>query len=142
MVGYTGRCNCGAVTAEISGEPVATRQCWCRQCQKAAAGGPTNNAMFETAAVKIAGPVTAWHYAAASGNTLTMAFCPHCGNHVFAKSSARPQLTTVRIGFLDEPHGLSPKMAIWLSEAPEWARIEPEMETWPAQPPAPVAPAD
>jgi len=136
-MGYTGQCNCGAIRAEISGEPVATRQCWCRQCQKAAAGGPTNNAMFESAAVDVEGPVAKWNYTAASGNTLTMAFCPNCGNHVFAQSSARPQFTTFRIGFLDEPHGLSPKIAIWTSEAPAWAMIDPGMESWPRQPPPP-----
>lgn len=135
---YTGQCNCGSVSAEIAGEPVATRQCWCRQCQKAASGGPTNNAMFETADVKLTGDVGRWSYLAPSGNTLTMAFCPQCGTQVFAQSSARSQFMTFRIGFLDEPHGLAPKMAIWTSEAPEWAQIDPEMESWPAQPPAPA----
>lgn len=134
---YTGRCNCGAVTVSIAAEPVATRQCWCRQCQKAAAGGPTHNAMFPTDAVEITGARDDFVYVAASGNVLTQEFCPRCGTPVLGRSRARPQFRTIRFGMLDEGHGLKPAMAIWTDEAPEWAMIDPEMERWPGQPPAP-----
>jgi len=137
---YSGQCSCRTVTAEIAGEPVATRQCWCRQCQKAATGGPTCNAMFNTDDVNLRGVLGKWSYVAPSGNTLTMAFCTQCGTQVYAQSSARPQFMTFRLGFLDEPHGLAPKMAIWTSEAPAWAKIDPEMESWPQQPPPPPQP--
>lgn len=128
---YTGRCACGAVTLKIEGEPVGTRQCWCRQCQQIAAGGPTNNAMFRTDDVAIAGEL------AASGNTLTFHFCPRCGSQVYAQSSARPHLMTVRLGMIDEPHGLRPEAAIWTEEAPAWAWLDPAMKQFPRQPPPP-----
>lgn len=134
-----GRCNCGAVTATFADSPVQTRQCWCRQCQKAAAGGPTHNAMFHTADVTLAGDLARWSYPALSGNTLTQAFCPVCGTPVYAQSAVRPQFMTFRLGFLDEPHGLAPEMAIWTSEKPAWAKIDPELPSYPGQPPAPVS---
>jgi len=134
---YSGSCNCGAVTAEISGEPIAARQCWCRQCQKAAAGGPTNNAIFKLADVALNGDLATWDYVADSGNTLTQSFCAQCGSAVLAQSSARPHLRTVRIGFLDEPHGLKPDIAIWTDEAPVWAVIDPALEAFARQPPPP-----
>ena len=105
---YRGRCNCGAVSTSIVGEPVSVRQCWCRQCQRAAAGGPTNNAIFPTDAVSLSGPVAAWDYVAASGNRLTQSFCERCATPVMAQSSARPEFRTLRLGFLVEPHGLKP----------------------------------
>ena len=109
---YTGRCACGAVTLEIAGDPIATRQCWCRQCQQIAA----------------------------SGNTLTHHFCPGCGTQVYGQSSARLHLKTVRFGVIDEPHGLAPEAAIWLAEAPAWAQVDPAIEQWQGQPPAPASP--
>ena len=125
----------------IDGKPIATRQCWCRQCQQIAAGGPTNNAMFKTEAVTISGDL-GWHdYVAASGNTLHQGFCPKCGSPVVAWSSARPYLRTVRLGVLDRGHGLSPAMAIWTDEAPEWALIDPSLESHPRQPPTPPKPS-
>jgi hypothetical protein len=134
---HSGRCNCGAVSATMAGEPVAVRLCWCRQCQKAAAGGPTHNAMFNTADVELSGTLRSWSYRAPSGNDLTMHNCATCATPGHAQSSARPQFMTFRLGFLDEDHGLAPSVAIWTEEMPSWARLDPKIESWPQQPPQP-----
>ncbi len=133
-----GRCNCGAISARFIGRPIQTRQCWCQQCRASAAGGPTHNAMFNTADVQLSGEPGLWSYRAASGNTLTQAFCPHCGTPVYAQSSARPHMMTFRLGFLSEPHGLAPEMAIWTDEKPDWALLDPALPAYPGQPPAPT----
>lgn len=134
---YTGRCACGAVTLEITAEPIGTRQCWCRQCQQISSGGPSHNAIFPAEAVAIRGDLASSEWHAASGNTLTHWHCPRCGTQIYAQSSARPHLKTVRLGAIDEPHGLRPQAAIWTEEAPAWAVIDPAMEQFPQQPPAP-----
>ena len=137
---FSGRCACGAVSARIEGEPVAVRQCWCRQCQQQAAGGPTHNAMFQTDDIALTGDLAEHSYLAASGNTITHSRCANCGTPVMARSSARPQFRTIRLGFLDADHGLAPRMAIWTDDAPAWAVIDPALERHAGQPPAPVAP--
>lgn len=134
---YTGRCACGAVRLSISGGPVATRQCWCRQCQQIAAGGPTNNAIFKSTDVVADGTLASKDWTAASGNTLTFFFCPSCGTQVYGQSSARLHLKTVRLGMIDEPHGIAPQTIIWTDDAPVWAHFDPALESWPQQPPAP-----
>lgn len=139
-MGLTGRCACGAVTLEIAGAPIGTRQCWCRQCQQIAAGGPTHNAIFPSEAVTIVGGLGTSTWTAASGNTLAHHFCPSCGTQVYAQSSARPHLKTVRLGVIDQPHALRPEVVIWTDEAPVWAQIDPALEHWPQQPPAPPPP--
>lgn len=137
---FAGRCQCGAVTASIRAVPVAVRQCWCRQCQQVSAGGCTTNVIFPTDAVEVHGEISSHSYLAPSGNTLTQSYCGGCGTPVFAASSGRPQFRTFRMGFLDVDHGLRPQAAIWLSEAPEWACIDPSLERFDAQPPPPGAP--
>jgi hypothetical protein len=137
MKTYTGRCNCGQVVLAMEGEPVATRLCWCRQCQRLAAGGPSHNAIFHAAGVVIEGALASHAYVARSGNTLTQWFCPACGTHVYAQSSARPQFRTVRFGVLDQPHELKPAMVIWTDEAPGWVHFDPALERFPQQPPPP-----
>ncbi len=138
---YPGRCLCGAVTLVIAGEPVGTRQCWCRQCRQIAGGGPTHNAMVLSADVTINGQIASSSWPAASGNSLTFHFCPSCGTHIYAQSSARPHMMAVRFGALDEPHGLRPVTVIWTDNAPDWACIDPALERWPGQPPPPPAAA-
>ncbi|HWU01272.1 MAG TPA: GFA family protein [Novosphingobium sp.] len=135
---YTGRCACGQVSARITGQPVAVRQCWCRQCQQLAGGSASTNAMFPTDGVELTGELATHSYVAASGNTLTQSFCPACGTPVMGQSSGRPQFRTMRVGFLDAGHGLAPQMVIWTDDAPAWAAIDPALERWPGQPPAPA----
>lgn len=138
---FSGRCACGAVSATISAsQPVTVRQCWCRQCQQAAAGGSTNNAIFPTEDVALTGTLGTFSYVAPSGNTLTQFFCPDCGTPVMAQSSGRMHLRTMRLGFLDPGHGLEPEMVIWTSEAPPWAQIDTRAQTFEGQPPAPQSP--
>jgi hypothetical protein len=137
-VTYTGRCNCGAVSATFEAEPMWVRQCWCRQCQKIAAGASTVNALFALDAMTLRGEL-AWNsYGAESGNTTEHGFCPSCGTQVLGRNSARQKANVVRLGFLDEPHGLSPDSAIWLDEAPSWAVIDPTIEQHRRQPPLPA----
>ncbi|OCC24565.1 aldehyde-activating protein [Croceicoccus estronivorus] len=140
---YSGRCACGQITLTIAGETLGTRQCWCRQCQKIAAGGPTHNAVFRSEDVEVQGVLATAAWTAASGNTLTFSFCPSCGTQVYGQSSARMHLKTVRFGVIDEPHGLKPQMVIWTADAPEWAVIDPALERFEGQPPNPApAPKD
>ena len=134
---YRGICACRVVTAEIAGEPVATRQCWCWQCQQLAAGGPTHNAIFRASDITLSGELATHAYVASSGNTLTQSYCAGCGTPVLAQSSARPLFRTVRFGFLEPGHGLAPQMVIWTKEAPVWAIIDPRLAHFAGMPPLP-----
>jgi hypothetical protein len=137
---YTARCLCGSVSATIKAEPLGIRQCWCRQCQQAAGGSATTNAVFMVADVDLVGELGTHSYAAASGNTLTQHFCPACGTPVYGQSSARMHMLSLRLGFLDEGHSLRPDAAIWLQDAPDWAVIDPALEHHERQPPPPAPP--
>ena len=134
---YTGRCACGAVTLQIAARAIATRQCWCRQCQTLATGSAATNAMFPADAVHIDGTLAHSTWTAASGNTLTFHFCPGCGTQVYAQSSARPHIRTVRFGVIDQPHDLAPQAIIWTADAPPWAVFDPALDRFVRQPPPP-----
>ena len=139
---YTGRCASWAVTATIAADtPIAVRQCWCRQCQQLAGGSHSTNAMFLTDDVTITGTLGTHAYTAASGNTLTQSFCAACGTPVMGQVSARPQFRTLRVGFIQPPHHLTPQMVIWTDDAPAWAVIPAGLERHAKQPPLPPAKA-
>ncbi len=137
---YSGGCACGAVRITVTAEPVAVRQCWCRDCQQLAAGHATVNAIFATDAIACSGTVTWKDRIAASGNKLSWGFCGECGTQLFAHSSARPEFRVVRLGAIDEPHGLAPDTVIWTDQAPAWARWPDGIAQHGGQPPAAPSP--
>ena len=135
-MGYTGRCACGAVQIEVSDNAKGVRQCWCRHCQQLAAGNATTNAFFLAEAISTTGEIQWNSHKADSGNELHWGFCPKCGSQLLAYSTARPQFRVVRVGAIDRPHDLAPQAIIWTSEAPAWAKFDPDLPIFPAQPPA------
>lgn len=139
MTERTGHCFCGAVTFRLASEPVAARICWCRDCQHLSANG-TMNLLVHVDGLTISGALSEYVKTAASGNQVTLQFCPVCGSHLFAKAAARPQFRVVRAGNLDEPSSVRPSMYIWTESAPAWACLDPAIEKVERQP-APPKPA-
>ncbi|MFA5984948.1 MAG: GFA family protein [Methylococcaceae bacterium] len=133
MTERSGRCLCGAVHYKLTAEPVASRICWCSDCQHIAANG-TVNVLVPSAALEISGTLSEYLSIADSGNQIQRRFCPSCGSHLFANSSVRPQVTVVRAGTLDQPSSVQPTMNIWASSAPVWACLDPKLERIEQQP--------
>ena len=139
MTERTGTCLCGAVRYRITSDPVATRICWCRDCQRLSANGSVNM-IVATPDIEITGETGEFTNSADSGNHMRRRFCPGCGTHLFVNSSARPQLTAVRAGTLDDPSSVRPTVNIWASSAPVWACMDPDLERVERQPSPPQAP--
>lgn len=131
----TGGCLCRAVRYTISAEPLATRVCWCRDCQYLAAGDATVNVVFKAEAVSLAGPLRDYMSLAASGNRMHRQFCEVCGTPVTSAAESRPHLLILRAGTLDDPEIARPGMTIWTDSAPSWACIDDTLPKTPGQPP-------
>lgn len=137
---YTGHCLCGAVSYQIQGEPVASRVCWCRDCQRISSNG-TVNAIFPSEAFQISGEPREYTRTAESGNQVRRRFCAQCGSHLFADSTGRPGLTVVRLGTMDDPSAVRPSVNIWASSAPAWACLDDQLQRVDKQPAPPTAPS-
>ena len=130
-----GSCQCGSVRITAHADPLTTRACWCKDCQKLTGGGPTHNAFFKTEEVEIVGDIR-WHDVEAdSGNMLSRGFCPNCGSPLAVQSHARRHLIGVRIGAFDDNDDLGPKSMIWTDSAPAWAHLDPDLPRTDRQPP-------
>ena len=130
-----GGCLCKAVRYRIDAEPIAARQCWCRDCQYLAAGGATVNVVFPSQAVSVMGELADFVSKADSGNIMHRRFCPQCGTPVFSGAEVRPHIVIVRAGTLDDPNLISPATTIWTDSAPTWACIDESLPKFPRQPP-------
>ena len=131
----TGGCLCGQVRYSLSAEPVNSRICWCRDCQRIAGNG-TVNALFPAESLEISGSPGEYIRTGGSGQPVRRRFCPQCGCHLFAEAAAYPGVVVVRIGTLDEPSSIKPAANIWSSSAPAWACLDASLERIERQPPA------
>jgi hypothetical protein len=134
-VEITGGCLCKAVRYRATAAPIVTRMCWCRVCQYLGAGSATVNVCFRTETFTIEGTPLDYRSIADSGNVMHRRFCGNCGTSLFSEAEARPHLIFVRAGTLDDPEIAAPSMAIWTSQAPAWACIDPDMPKVERQPP-------
>lgn len=130
----TGRCFCGAVQFHFNEMPVATRACWCRDCQYLSSGNASVNAIFRTESFEITGEVSGYVSTADSGRLMRRRFCPKCGTPLFSEALSEPEFVAVRAGALDDPAISRPQSFIWTASKPEWGLIEPRLSNCERQP--------
>ena len=123
----TGRCFCGVVRFGFDHLPVATRACWCRDCQYLSSGNASINAVFRTEGFELTGEVSEYVSRADSGNLMRRRFCGKCGTPLFSEALDRPDVMVVRAGALDDPDIGRPASFIWTASAPSWGLVSPDL---------------
>ena len=116
----TGGCRCGAIRYEVTGPPVASVACHCRDCQYVSGGGANYSMVFERAGFKLLkGTPRVYKAKPTSGGSF---FCESCGVHVFSGPDSSPQLVAVKVGSLDDRSDFEVQADIWMKSAPSWHR--------------------
>jgi hypothetical protein len=131
---HTGRCLCGAVTFTLSEAPVATRACWCRDCQYLCSGSASFSVFFRQTALNVEGATSEYTGASDAGNLIRRRFCGQCGTPLFSEAVAEPEFLVIRLGALDNREIGAPQSVIWTSSAPRWAQIHNGVPTCSNQP--------
>jgi len=81
---YTGTCFCGAVTIEVTGEPMTMGYCHCDSCRHWSAGPVSTYTIWSPGAVKVtkgAGNIGTYNKTEFSFRK----FCKSCGGHLFSE---------------------------------------------------------
>lgn len=133
---YTGGCACGTIRYEIPGEPLASTDCQCRDCQRKSGTGHGSYLTFPSRAeVKLTGKATHWELKGDSGNVKTRSFCPTCGSPVYLTFAAAPDLFTVHAASLDDPGRYRPQMVLYGVSGHAWDRVDPALPRFDRMPP-------
>ncbi|OOG68456.1 hypothetical protein BLJAPNOD_00332 [Ensifer sp. M14] len=132
---YIGGCACGAIRYEISGEPIFSNDCQCRDCQQESGTGHGSHLSFQRDGVKLEGEATLWDMVADSGNVKTRAFCPTCGSPVYMTFAAMPDVFTVRAASLDDPSRYKPDAVTYGSRGYAWDHLDPTLPKFDKMPP-------
>ena len=133
----TGRCLCGAVAFTVRGQPVATGQCHCKDCQRASGTGHMSLAFFKREDVDIRGETSHFAVTADSGNINTRHFCSTCGGRVYGENSARPSMVGISVGAVDDNAWFSPQRVVYVKDKPAWDMTTTDVPNFPMMPPPP-----
>jgi hypothetical protein len=133
-----GGCLCGAVTYEVSGDPMFVGHCACENCQKSTGTGHSSIAAFPEAQVTVHGEVTSYVGKGDSGQATTSQFCPKCGSRLFTRPAVMPGAVLVSLGTMEADAALEPSMMIYGKRRRAWDHVPPGLalfEGMPAGPP-------
>jgi len=111
----TGRCQCGEIRYESTGEPEELYICHCRECQKQSASAFGISLYVPRAGFRVTqGTPKYWSRATDSGNRLKCAFCPTCGSRLWHESESASDAISIKGGSLDEPLDVSNATHVWV----------------------------
>ncbi|HLK25653.1 MAG TPA: GFA family protein [Caulobacteraceae bacterium] len=138
MATIKGGCLCGAVTYEVTGDPMFVGHCACANCQKSSGTGHSTVAAYPEGQVVIHGKMSAYTGKGDSGQPTTHEFCPTCGSPLFSRASMMPGVVMIAVGTMDADAAPEPSMMIYGKRRRSWDHV-PEgfavFEGMPAGPP-------
>jgi hypothetical protein len=98
-----GGCYCGTLRYTVEGEPLFKGQCHCRECQYIAGGSPNVTMGVPEAGFAYTKGAPKLFRRSDLEKPVTREFCPECGTHILARSSALPGAVLLKVGTLDDP---------------------------------------
>lgn len=115
---HTGRCHCGAIRYQLTGEPRSVALCHCSDCRRSAGAPFVHWAMFPEAALTVlAGTPKTIN----SSGTAMRAFCADCGTGLFYRNApVLPGIVDIQAATLDDPDALPPAVQIQTAERLAW----------------------
>jgi hypothetical protein len=134
MVAIKGGCMCGAVTYDVSGEPIFVGHCACENCQKTTGGGHSSIAAFPEAALKARGELTSFAAQGDSGQRVTYQFCPKCGSRLFSRAAMMENVVMISLGTMEAGADLQPSMMIYGKRRRAWDHVDPSVPVFPEMP--------
>jgi len=119
-----GGCRCGAVRYTLAMDaPPAVYCCHCLDCQSWSGSAFTEQAPVRGAEIAVEGPVVEYAFTNPSGSTSHQFVCGTCHTRIYNTNTARPGLTIVRAGTLDESDRIVPRLHIWVKRKQSWIAI-------------------
>jgi hypothetical protein len=128
-----GRCHCGAISYQASGEPAYEALCHCGDCRRHAGAPMVGWAAYPATAVTVAGTPRVYH----SSEHGRRHFCGECGTGLFYSNQALlPGLLDIQSCTFDDPAARPPHIHVQTAERLGWMDdldAMPKFERFPSQ---------
>lgn len=121
----TGRCLCGAVTYEVTGDLIATAICHCNHCQAQSGGAFSVNLVVHESQLAIQGELRTYEDRGENDDDVYVRrrFCPTCGSPIVSELAKTNGVVTVKAGTLDDRSAVSPNVEVWCVDKQPWVSL-------------------
>lgn len=119
----TATCSCGALRAEVTGDPVRVAVCHCLACQRRTGSAFGLNARFPSSAVRITGEAREYTRVNDEGAERVYGFCPVCGATVHYRLPEAPDLVAIPVGAFADPGFPAPWIEIYEHRRHPWVTV-------------------
>lgn len=117
----TGTCQCGETTYRVTGEPLVTIACHCRDCQKLSASAFSLSVLLRRGDFELlSGELKSWERPTDAGGVAVCWLCPTCGNRVYHENPAMPDIIRLKPGALEDTSELQPQAHVWTCRQQAW----------------------
>jgi len=117
-----GSCHCGAIRFEAEIDPKRVGACHCSDCQTFSGSAFRTGVLVAGDDFRLLeGTPAIYEKTAESGRVRHLAFCAHCGTHVYGTTpGAGPTFYSVRVGTLAQRAELPPVAQLWCRSSLPW----------------------
>jgi hypothetical protein len=123
----TGRCLCGQVSYEISGDLIATAVCHCDHCQRQGGSAFSVNLVAHQSQLTLNGVLNTYEETGERGDAVYVRrrFCGACGSPIVSELAQPEGIIAVKAGTLDDKSGVSPTLEAWCVDRQPWVSLPP-----------------
>ena len=121
----TGRCLCGSVSYELSGDLIATAVCHCSHCQRQSGGAFSVNLIAHESQLVITGELKTYEERGELGDDVYVRrkFCPECGSPIVSELAKSQGVLAVKAGTLDDKADVNPNVEVWCVDRQPWVSL-------------------
>ena len=122
----TGRCLCGKISYELTGDVIAPAVCHCDHCQRQSGGAFSVNLVAHESQLAVHGELSTYEDPGAdsSGTVHVLRrFCGTCGSPIVSALTGTDGIIAVKAGVLDDKSGVQPTVEAWCVDRQPWVDL-------------------
>jgi hypothetical protein len=121
----TGRCLCGKISYELSGDLIATAVCHCDHCQRQSGGAFSVNLIAMENQLTVSGDLSTFEDRGENDDAVYVYrnFCGSCGSPIYSAMIEPAGLIAVKAGTLDDKSGVTPNVEAWCEHKQPWVEL-------------------
>lgn len=121
-------CSCGALRAQVSGEPLRVSICHCLNCQRRSGSVFAAQARFRREQVAVSGTSTSFVLVGDEGSRANFHFCPVCGATVYYQTEGAEESVVIPIGAFADASFPAPTVSVYEHRMHAWVVPPPDAE--------------